>query len=163
MGGLLKDFALTAFIIMLNHYIYGVEDSISYEFIVEHISNNSKFILILSFGISLTLLFSASMFESLGLYRITYGIGKILIRISQFLLTFLAILNIVFYTALGNNLLRIDHYLLLFSLAFVLGASVWAIHVIDFNYNSQNALVPTGTLVFMSLLLVEVIWPYYHF
>lgn len=163
MGGLLKDFALTAFIIMLNHYIYGVEDSISYEFIVEHISKNSNFILILSFGVSLTLLFSAAMFESLGLYRITYGIGKILIRLSQFLLTFLAILNIVFYTALGNNLLRTDHYILLFSLAFVLGASVWAIHVIDFNYNSQNALVPTGTLVFMSLLLVEVIWPYYHF
>jgi hypothetical protein len=103
------------------------------------------------------------MFESLGLYRITYGIGKILIRLSQFLLTFLAILNIVFYTALGNNLLRTDHYILLFSLAFVLSASVWAIHVIDFNYNSQNALAPVGTLVFMSLLLVEVIWPYYHF
>jgi hypothetical protein len=163
MGGLLKDFALTAFIIMLNHWIYGVEDSISYEFIVEHISKNSNFILILSFGVSLTLLFSAAMFESLGLYRITYGIGKILIRLSQFLLTFLAILNIVFYTALGNNLLRTDHYILLFSLAFVLSASVWAIHVIDFNYNSQNALAPVGTLVFMSLLLVEVIWPYYHF
>ena len=138
MGGLLKDFALTAFIIMLNHWVYGVEDNISYEFIVKFINQNNTFILSLGFVISLTLLFSAAMFETLGLYRITYGIGKILIRISQFLLVFLAILNIIFYAALGNNLMRADHYLLVFSLAFILGSSVWAIHVIDFNYHTVN-------------------------
>jgi hypothetical protein len=160
MGGLLKDFALTALIIILNHWIYGVEDTISYDYMVQFMTRNSTLILSVSFVVSLTLLFASAMFETLGLYRITYGIGKILIRICQFLLTFLAIVNIIFYAALGNNLLRSDHYMVIFSLALLLCASVWSIRVIDFNYSSQNALAPTGTLVLMSLLIVEVIWPY---
>lgn len=163
MGGLLKDFALSAFIIMLNHWIYGVEDSISYEFIVDFIFKYKNLIFSLSLMMSVTLLFSSAMFETLGLYRITYGIGKILIRISQFIITFTAILNIVFYAALSSNLMRDNGYMLMLSLVIVLGSSVWAIRVIDFNYNSQNAMVPTGTLLFMSILLVEIVWPFFNF
>ena len=163
MIGLLKDFALTSFIIMLTHWIYGVADSVSYEFIVDFISKNNTLIFSLSFIVSIILLFSSAMLETLGLYRITYGIGKILIRTCQFLMTFIAILNIVFYAALSSNLMHDNGYMLLLSLAIVLCSSVWAIRVIDFNYNSQNALGPTGTLVFMSILLVEVVWPYFNF
>jgi hypothetical protein len=163
MAGLLQDFALAAFIIMLNHWIYGVEDSISYEFIVTFISQKKALIMAMSFLVSVTLLLSSSLFETMGLYKITYGIGKILIRISQFVITFLAILNIIFYAALDNNLMVDNGYQLLLSLSIVLCSSVWAIRVIDFNYNSQNALVPTGALAFMSILLVEVIWPFLNF
>lgn len=163
MGGLLKDFALSAFIIMLTHWVYGVEDSVSYEFIVNFISKYKNLIFSIGFTMSVTLLFSSAMFETLGLYRITYGIGKILIRTSQFFITFMAILNIVFYTALSNNLMRDNGYLFLLSLVIVLCSSVWAIRVIDFNYNSQNALLPHGMIVFMSILLVEVVWPFFNF
>jgi len=163
MAGLLQDFALAAFIIMLNHWIYGVEDSISYEFIVTFISQKKALIMAMSFLVSVTLLLSSSLFETMGLYKITYGIGKILIRISQFVITFLAILNIIFYAALDNNLMVDNGYQLLLSLSIVLCSSVWAIRVIDFNYNSQNALVPTGALAFISILLVEVIWPFLNF
>jgi len=163
MAGLLQDFALAAFIIMLNHWIYGVEDSISYEFIVNFISQKKSLIMAMSFLVSVTLLLSSSLFETMGLYKITYGIGKILIRISQFVITFLAILNILFYAALDNNLMVDSGYQLLLSLSIVLCSSVWAIRVIDFNYNSQNALVPTGALAFMSILLVEVVWPFFNF
>ena len=163
MAGLLQDFALAAFIIMLNHWIYGVEDSISYEFIVTFISQKKALIMAMSFLVSVTLLLSSSLFETMGLYKITYGIGKILIRISQFVITFLAILNIIFYAALDNNLMVDNGYQLLLSLSIVLCSSVWAIRVIDFNYNSQNALVPTGALAFMSILLVEVVWPFFNF
>ena len=162
MGGLLKDFALTALIIILNHWIYGVEDTISYEFIVTFITKNKTLILSLSFLVSLTLLISAALLETMGLYKITYGCGKILIRISQFLLTFIAVVNIVFYAALSNNLMRDNGYLLLFAIVFVLCAAVWSIRVIDFNYNSHNALAPVGALTFMSILLVEFIWPFYN-
>jgi hypothetical protein len=163
MAGLLQDFALAAFIIMLNHWIYGVEDSISYEFIVTFISQKKALIMAMSFLVSVTLLLSSSLFETMGLYKITYGIGKILIRISQFVITFLAILNILFYAALDHNLMVDSGYQLLLSLSIVLCSSVWAIRVIDFNYNSQNALVPTGALAFMSILLVEVVWPFFNF
>ena len=163
MGGLLKDFALTALIIILNHWIYGVEDTISYEFIVTFITKNKTLILSLSFLVSLTLLISAALLETMGLYKITYGCGKILIRISQFLLTFIAVVNIVFYAALGNNLMRDNGYLLLFSLALILGASCWALRIIDFNYHTKNAVVPVGILAFISILLVEIIWPFYNF
>ena len=163
MGGLLQDFALAAFIIMLNHWIYGVEDTISYEVIVNFISQKKSLIMAMSFLVSVTLLLSSSLFETMGLYKITYGIGKILIRISQFTITFLAILNILFYAALGHNLMVDSGYQLLLSLSIVLCSSVWAIRVIDFNYNSHNALVPTGALAFMSILLVEVVWPFFNF
>ena len=109
------------------------------------------------------LLLSSALFENLGLYKITYALSKILVRVSQFLITFLAILNIVFYAAMGNNLMRDNGYLLLFSLALILGASCWALRIIDFNYHTKNAVLPVGVLALMSVILVEFIWPLANF
>ena len=163
MGGLIKDFALTALIIILNHWVYGVEYTISYEFIVNFIARNQT--LFLAGGIlgSGALLLSSAMFESLGLYKITYALSKILVRVGQFLITFLAIINIVFYAAFGNNLMRDNGYLLLFSLALILGASCWALRIIDFNYHTKNAVLPVAMLAVLSIILVEFVWPFYNF
>ena len=163
MGNLIKDFALTALIIILNHWVYGVEDSISYEFMVSFITRKQT--LLLGTGIfgSIVLLFSASMFESLGFYKITYGLSKITVRLGQFAITFITILNIVFYAALGTNLMRDNGYLLLFSLAMLLGAACWAIRITDFNYHTQNAVLPVGLLTLMSIILVEYVWPLSNF
>lgn len=163
MGGLIKDFALTALIIILNHWVYGIEDSISYEFIVSFFARKQT--LFLSIGIfgSVALVFSASMFESLGFYRITYGLSKITVRLSQFVITFIAILNIVFYSAMGSNLMRDNGYLVLFAFALLLGASCWAIRITDFNYHTQNAILPVGLLALMSIILVEYVWPLSNF
>jgi hypothetical protein len=163
MGGLIKDFALTALIIILNHWVYGVEDTISYEYTVNFIAKNQAFFLAAGILGSGALLISSSMFESLGLYKITYGLSKILVRVSQFLITFLAILNIVFYASAGFNLMRDNGYLLLFSLTLILGASCWALRIIDFNYHTKNAMLPVGMLALMSVILVEVVWPLYNF
>jgi len=163
MAGLIKDFALTALIIILNHWVYGVEDIISYEFIVNFIARNRTLFIAIGILGSTSLLLSSSMFESLGLYKITYALSKILVRVSQFLITFLAILNIVFYASFGNNLMRDKGYLLLFSLALILGASCWALRIIDFNYHTKNALLPTAMLALMSVILVEFVWPLSNF
>ena len=163
MAGLIKDFALTALIIILNHWVYGVEDIISYEFIVNFIARNQTLFLAIGILGSTALVLSSSMFESLGLYKITYALSKILVRVSQFLITFLTILNIVFYAAFGNNLMRDNGYLLLFSLALILGASCWALRIIDFNYHTKNAALPVGILAVISVILVEFIWPFYNF
>jgi hypothetical protein len=88
MAGLIKDFALTALIIILNHWVYGVEDIISYEFIVNFIARNRTLFIAIGILGSTSLLLSSSMFESLGLYKITYALSKILVRVSQFLITF---------------------------------------------------------------------------
>ena len=163
MGGFIKDFALTALIIILNHWIYGVEDIISYEFVVNFIARNKTFFLVTGIFGSSALVISAIMFENLGLSKVTYAVSKVLVRTSQFLITFLAILNLVFYAALGNNLMRDNGYLLLVALVFILGSSCWALRMIDFNYHTQNVLVPVGVMAFMSIILVEFLWPYYHF
>ncbi len=163
MGGLIKDFALTALIIFLNHWVYGVEDTISYEFIVNFIVKNQTLFLATGILGSGALLLSSSMFESLGLYKITYALSKILVRVSQFLITFLVILNIVFYAAMGNNLMRDNGYLLLLSLTLILGASCWALRIIDFNYHTKNAMLPIAMLALMSVILVEFVWPLYNF
>jgi len=163
MGGLIKDFALTAFIIILNHWFYGVEDTISYDYLVGLITKQQTLFLAVGILGSGGLLLSATVFESLGLYKITYGLSKVLVRLSQFLITFLAILNIVFYAAIGTNLLRDKGYILLFTLFLILGASCWALRIIDFNYHTKNAMVPVGVITVMSIILVEFIWPFYNF
>jgi uncharacterized membrane protein YwzB len=162
MTGIIKDFALSALVIILNHWIYGIEDSIAYDFIVTFIAKNQ--ILLISTGIlgSAGLLLSSSMFESLGLYKITYGLSKILLRVDQFLIIFLAILNIVFYAALGANLMRDNGYILLFALLLILGATCWALRIIDFNHHTQNAVLPASLLMLISIILVEFIWPFYR-
>jgi uncharacterized membrane protein YwzB len=163
MGGLIKDFALTALIIILNHWVYGVEDTISYDFVVNFIAQKKTLFLVTGIFGSAALLLSSFMFENLGLYKITYGLSKILVRVSQFLITFLAILNIVFYAAMSNNLMRDNGYVLLFVFVMILGASCWALRTIDFNYHTQNAMMPVGMLALVSIILVEFIWPYYNF
>jgi hypothetical protein len=163
MSGIIKDFALTALVIILNHWIYGIDDAIAYGFIVNIIVKNRTLFIASGLVGSFILLISSSMFESLGLYKITYGLSKILIRVSQFLITFFAILYIVFYAALGNNLMRDNGYLLMFSLALVLGASCWALRIIDFNHPTRNDVLPVSALFLMAILLVEFVWPYYNF
>lgn len=159
MGGLIKDFALTALIIILNHWIYGVEDILAYDFIVGFIANNQALFVATGILGSCFLLLSSVMFESFGLYKITYGLSKILARVSQYLINFLTIINIVFYAALGNNLMRDKGYGLLFSLALILGASCWSLRIIDFNHSIKNVVLPVAALAFMSIILVEFVWP----
>jgi hypothetical protein len=163
MLGLIKDFALSALVIILNHWIYGIEDTISYNFIVEFITKHKSLFIAIGIISSCVLPLCSSMFESLGLYKITYGLSRILARVSQFLLTFLAVLNIVFYAALGNNLMRDKGYVLLFSLALILGASCWTLSIIDFNHPTRNVVMPVSVLTLMSIILVEFIWPFFNF
>ena len=163
MLGLIKDFALTALIIILNHWIYGIEDNIAYDFIADHIIKSRTFFIATGIVSSIVLPLSSSMFESLGLYRITYGLSKILVRICQFLITFLAILNIVFYAALGSNLMHDNGYMLLFSLALIMGASCWSLRIIDFNHPIKDVVMPVSVLMLTSIILVEYIWPFYSF
>jgi hypothetical protein len=163
MSGIIKDFALTALVIILNHWIYGIDDTVAYGFMVDFIAKNQRLFIASGLVGSVVLLISSSMFENLGLYKITYGFSKILIRVSQFLITFLSILYIVFYAALGYNLMRDNGYLLLFSLALILGTSCWALRIIDFNHPIRNDVLPVSALFLMSIILVEFLWPYYNF
>jgi hypothetical protein len=162
MGGLLKDFALTALVIILNHYFYGVEDSVAYNFVADFMLRNRLIFIAAGILGSGTLLVFSSMFEGLGIYKITYALSKILVRIAQFLITFIAILNIVFYAAIGNNLMRDNGYPFLLVFIVILAACCWAIRMIDFNYHSQNAMLPVGIVAFMSVFLVEIVWPFFN-
>ncbi len=159
MGGLIKDFALTALIIILNHWVYGIEDTIAYGFIVTFITRNHLAILAVAFLGSFALVLSAALFENLGLYQITHIFSRVLARVTRFLVTFLAVLNMIFYAALGNNLMHDKGYQALFAVALLLGASCWALRIVDFNYPLKNNTIPVGILVLVSIVLVEFIRP----
>ena len=161
MLGLIKDFAITALIIILNHWVYGVEDVIAYDFVVGFLTRHQALFLTTGILGSVALLFFSSM-DGLGLYRITYGLSKLFVRLSQFFITFLCIVNIVFYVAIGVNLM-LDGYILLFVLILILGSSCWSLRIIDFNYHTRNAMMPVGVLAFLSIVLVWYIWPLYGF
>ena len=158
MLGLIKDFAITALIIILNHWIYGVEDIIAYDFVVDFITRNQT--LFLSTGIlgSAGLLIFTSL-EGLGLYKVTYGLSRLSVRICQFFIIFLCIINIFFYLAIGMNLMRDNVYFLLFVLILLMGSSCWALRLVDFNHPTSDVLMPVGVIAFMSVILVEYIWP----
>jgi hypothetical protein len=99
------------------------------------------------------------MFENFGLYKISYACSKILVRVSQFFIMFLSLLNMAFYATLGANLMRNNGYFMLFVLYAILGASCMSLRIIDFNYHTKNALVPISALAALSVILVEFIWP----
>jgi len=155
MGGLIKDFPLTVLVIILNLWIFDIEETISYNFIVDFFGTSQTLFLTTGIMGALGLLISASMFESFGLYKITYGLSKILSIVCQFLITFLAIINIVFFSVLGSNLMRDGGYVLLLSLALILGASSWSVRINDFNYHTKNVVLPVSMLALMSVILVE--------
>jgi hypothetical protein len=158
MLGLLKDFGITALIIILNHFVYGVEDTVSYKFVVDFMATNKTFLLTSGILGSGALLIFTSL-EGLGLYKVTYVISKVFIRLCQFFITFLSILNIVFYSAMSINLMRDGGYVTLFAFMLTLGSCCWALHIIDFNYSTKNTMLPIGVLAAMSVVLVEYIWP----
>ena len=158
MIGLIKDIGITLLIIILNHIVYAVEGNIAYDFVIGIINKNHT--LFLSTGVlGSAFLLIFTYIEGLGLYRVTYGLSKIFVRLSQFFITFLALLNIFFYVVMSANLMRDSGYFLLFVLMLILSSSCWALRIIDFNYHTKNALVPVGILSLLSVLLVEYIWP----
>ena len=156
---MIKDFVLAAIIIILNHWVYGVEDAYSYQYLVDFFSEyQTTFLAGVTIG-AIALILSSYMFENFGLYKISYAFSKILVRVSQFLIMFLCLLNMAFYVALGENLMRNNGYFMLFVLYAILGASCMSLRIIDFNYHTKNVLVPVSILAVLSVILVEFIWP----
>ena len=163
MSDLLKDFSITALIMILGHWVYGIEDIVAYDFLVYYFVSNKTFFLITGFLCSATVMFLAAMFEGLMLSQIAYILGKVFGRVCQFFIIFLSILNVIFYTSLSINFIQNSGYYIVVILALTLGSSCWALRIIDFNHHTKNALVPPYMLVFISVVLVEFIWPYYGF
>ena len=163
MLGLIKDFAITALIMIFSHWVYGIEDLVSHDFLVDLIAGNKALFLVIGILGSGTMLVFAAMFQGLGLSQLTFMASSLFARVCQFFIIFLCTLNIVFYTSMGINLIRDSGYYILFILIMTLGASCWALNLIDFNHNTRNALMPPYTLAFMSVVLVEYFWPFYGF
>ena len=156
---MIKDFALAAVIIFLNHYVYGVEDLYSYEYFVSFFTEYKTAFLAGGTIGAIVLVLSSYMFENFGLYKISYGFSKIFVRVSQFLIMFITLLNMLFYLAIGTNLMRDNGYYMLFVLFAILGASCMSLRITDFNYSTRNVIVPISALAVLSVLLVEFIWP----
>lgn len=156
---MIKDFVLAAVIIILNHWVYGVEDVYSYQYMVDFFSEYQTTFFAGGIIGAIVLILSSYMFENFGLYKISYGLSKILVRVSQFFIMFLALLNMAFYAAIGENLMRDNGYFMLFVLYAILGASCMSLTIIDFNYHTRNALVPISVLAALSIIIVEFIWP----
>ena len=163
MSDLFKDFAITAFIMIFSHWVYGIEDIIAFDFLVSVIVSNRALFIVTGILGSGTLLFLAAMFQDLILSQVAFMLGKIFARLSQFFITFMSILNIIFYTSMNINLIQNSGYYIVFILVLTLGASCWALRMIDFNHHTRNALVPSYMIIFMSVVLVEFIWPYYGY
>ena len=163
MLSLTKDFAITALIIIIGHWIYGVADIVAYDFFVELIVENKFKILAMGIFSSGAMVISAAMFQSLGITQVTFLISKLFARLCQFIVTFFSILNIIFYASMKMNLIRSSGYDIFLVLFMTLGASCWALRMIDFNFHTKNTLLPVGLIAFMSVLVIELVWPFFGF
>ena len=163
MFSLTKDFAITALIIMFGHWIYGVADIVAYDFFVEIFIEKRFTILAIGIFGSAAMVISAAMFQSLEITQVTFVISKFFARVCQFTITFFSILNIIFYASLEINFFRSGSYDIFVVLFMTLGASCWALRMIDFNYHTKNTLLPVGLIAFMSAMFVEVAWPLFGF
>ena len=156
---MIKDFVLAAVIIILNHWVYGVEDSYSYNYLIDKFATYQTTLLAAGTIGAIVLILTSYMFESFGLYKVSYAFSKVFIRISQFLIMFLSLTNMAFYISIQENLMRDKGYFILFILFAVLGASCISLRIIDFNYHTKNAIVPIAAIAAISIVLVELIWP----
>jgi len=163
MFSLIQDFAITLLIIILGHWIYGVADIVAYDFFVELVVSSKYLYLAIGIFASITVVVSAAVFEGLGFSQLTFGISKILARICQFIITILSILNIIFYASMATNFIRSIGYDIFVVIFLTLVSSCWASRMIDFNFHTKNTLLPVGLFAFMSVLLVEIVWPYFGF
>jgi hypothetical protein len=163
MLSLIKDFAITAFIIIFGHWIYGVPDISAYDFFVDFISGNRPLILTIGVFASGAMVTSAAMFQSLGISQVTFLVSKVFARLCQFIINFFSILNIIFYASMEMNLIRSGGYDILVILFITLGASCWALRMIDFNFHTKNTLLPVCLVAFMSVLFIELVWPFFGF
>ena len=159
MFGLLRDLAITIFLILLAQGVYGVEDNESFNFLVDFLTQNQMSFLGIGVLCLIIVLVLSAVFEGIGLYKITYGLSKILVRLCQFFTTFLSVLNMTYYLKMGGNLLFGNGFLVIFLLFLIMGSSCWAIRVNDFNYHTKNAILPVAVLATMSILFVNFIWP----
>ena len=159
MFGLIRDLVITLFLILLAQGVYGVEDIESFNFLVDFLTKNQMTFLGTGVLCLIVVLVLSAVFEGIGLYKITYGISKILVRLCQLVITFLSALNMIYYIQMGGNLLFGNGFLVIFLLYLVLGSSCWAIRVNDFNYHTKNAILPVSVLTIMSILFVNFIWP----
>ena len=156
---MIKDFGFAAIIILLNHSVYGVEDVYAYQYVVDFLTKHQTIFLAGGTLGAIWLVLSSYLFESFGLYKISYGLSKIFVRVSQFLIMFIVLLNMFFYLTIDANLMRDKGYYILFILFIVLGASCTSLRIIDFNYHTKNAIAPITILAAMSVILVEFVWP----
>jgi len=156
---MIKDFGLATIIIILNHWVYQIEDDYAYQYIVAFITEFQTVFLTGGTIGAIVLVLSSYMFENFGLYKVSYGLSKIFVRVCQLLIMFLAMLNMAFYLALDTNLMRDNGYSMLFVLFAILGASCMSLRIIDFNYHTRNAITPISAFTALSVLLVEFIWP----
>lgn len=163
MISLFQDFAITSLIIILGHWIYGVSDTVAYDFFINFINGNTPLFLTIGIFGSGAMVISAAMFQSLGFSQVTFMISKLFARVCQFCITFLSILNIIFYASMETNFIRSAGYHLFIILFITLGASCWALRTIDFNFHTKNTLQPVGLVAFMSVLFVEFVWPFWGF
>ena len=160
---LFQDFVITSFVLILGHWIYGVADIVAYDFFVELIVENKFKILAMGIFSSGAMVISAAMFQSLGITQITFLISKLFARLCQFIVTFFSILNIIFYASMKMNLIRSSGYDIFLVLFMTLGASCWALRMIDFNFHTKNTLLPVGLIALMSVLVIEIVWPFFGF
>jgi len=163
MLSLFQDFAITALIFIFGHWIYGVADTVAYDFLINFIVGNTSLFLTIGIVGSGTMVISAAMFQSLGFSQVTFMLGKFFARFCQFSITFLSILNILFYVSMETNFIRSAGYHIFIILFITLGASCWALRTIDFNFHTKNTLQPVGLVAFMSVLFVEFVWPFFGF
>lgn len=152
---MLKNIFLLALLTLLNRFVYHIKYSRIYTYILD-LSNEQGFtFLAYSFGGITVLLLLSYLFTQTGLFRIAEILGSSVLQLSQVCLLGLAILNVIFWFVLGEQIYNATQFLplvILFSTLF--GASA-SLNIVDFNFYLRHATMPSVVLTLASFMVVQ--------
>lgn len=152
---MLKNIFLLALLTLLNRYIYHIKYSRLYSNILDFSASQGSTALAYCLGGIVVLLLISFLFTKAGLFKIAEFFSNAVLQLSQLCLLALAILNIVFWLMLGENIYLATQFMPLIILFAALFGASYSLRIIDFNFQFRYATMPSVALTLVSLVIVQ--------
>ncbi len=132
----------------------GVITEESYSFSIKYFNGQEYLYIASGLTLSVALIVLAMVFSALGSFRLVYGMSKVFLEVSQFLVSFLSLFSLALYFHF-DLILWVDLARMITIVPFILlCAAAFSIRIFDFNYPVRNTLVGHFSLAAFSCFVI---------
>lgn len=135
-------------------FLAGVINEEIYSFFIQY-SNSQEYMYIGSgLILSIALIILSIVFSAVGSFRLVYAMSKVVLEVSQFLVSLLSLFALALYFHF-DFILWVDLARMIAIVPFLLlGAAAFSIRIFDFNYPVRNTLVGHFSLAVFSCFAI---------